>query len=538
MDIVQYLIELLKSRKQVGIEGLGTLYKKKIPGRYDAETHSFLPPSYTLAFTAEVLENSSLVQLIQRKRNISEDAAKYFISQFVAEVEKGLTAGTYELENLGALHKYEDGAISFQQSQDIDTGFEFFALPTVLADIRQTAENKEDITKSEPAVEDNLPLEAASNTKITEPEIEQVQVPEFEREMSLIADDGETDQAPKDPETVSEDETANQMVQPTADPVEENDDAEESHVELKEEFKEEVPSVERENTDSEATDEEVFEEINEVDHQVYSNATIKKSESEENWDFNGDDVVVDEDTQEEKFEENTPFDHPVDVSRSNANEAIKLTSTTKQWDFDTAGTYRDEDEPRKKDNFEDTLSEEHNGEEKEKMPLYSKVGIAILILIVVAAVVYFVKPEVFAIFSKNDTDPDQKMAIPVVSNQLKTQEDSLSFADSIMENAAKAGLNVEPAKDTISVTTKKTEVAPKITYDIIITSFATESKAQQYIAKLKKKGFDAKISTMHGKRKNISIASYNNVDSAEKDVIKFRKQFKNPEIYIQRIKNN
>lgn len=538
MDIVQYLIELLKSRKQVGIEGLGTLYKKKIPGRYDAETHSFLPPSYTLAFTAEVLESSNLLQLIQRKRNISEDAAKYFISQFVAEVEKGLTTGTYELENLGVLDKHEDGAITFQQSQDIDTGFEFFALPTVLADIPQTTENKEDITESEPAVEDNPPMETASSTVITEPEIEQVQVPEFEREMSLIADNGETDQAPIDAEKVSEDETADQLVQPTADSVEENDDAEESHVELKDEFKEEASPLKDDNTDNEATDEEVFEEINEVDHQAFSSAATKKSESEENWDFNGDDVVIDEDTQEEKFEENTPFDHPVDVSRSNMNEAIKLTSTTKQWDFDTAGTYREEDEPNKKDTFDDTLAEDYNNEQKAKMPLYAKLGIVLLILIIVGAVVYFVKPEVFAIFSKNDTDPDQKMAIPVVSNQLKTQEDSLSFADSIMENAAKAGLNVEPAKDTISVTTKKTEVAPKITYDIIITSFATESKAQHYIANLKKKGFDAKISTMHGKRKNISIASYNNVDSAEKDVIKFRKQFKNPEIYIQRIKNN
>ena len=135
MDIVQYLIELLKTRKQIGIEGLGTLYKKKIPGRYDAETHSFLPPSYVLEFTTDQLENNNLVQFIHSKRGISEEASKYFISQFVTEVNNGLASGEYALENLGTLTKQDDGTIIFNQNQDIDTGFEFYALPSVVAEI-------------------------------------------------------------------------------------------------------------------------------------------------------------------------------------------------------------------------------------------------------------------------------------------------------------------------------------------------------------------------------------------------------------------
>lgn len=122
MDILQYLIELLKTRKQIGIEGLGTFYKKKTPGRYDAETHSFLPPSYALEFSSDVLEHTNLSQYIQTKRGISEDSAKYFISQFVEEVHKGLQNGEYNFENLGILQQTGNQLV-FTASQDINIGF-------------------------------------------------------------------------------------------------------------------------------------------------------------------------------------------------------------------------------------------------------------------------------------------------------------------------------------------------------------------------------------------------------------------------------
>ncbi|WP_448635674.1 HU domain-containing protein [Pedobacter panaciterrae] len=67
MDILSYLTELIKTRKEVGISGLGTFYKKKSPGRYDVETHSFLPPSYTLAFAEENRESQSLIAYISKK---------------------------------------------------------------------------------------------------------------------------------------------------------------------------------------------------------------------------------------------------------------------------------------------------------------------------------------------------------------------------------------------------------------------------------------------------------------------------------------
>lgn len=541
MDIVQYLIELLKTRKQIGIEGLGTLYKKKIPGRYDAETHSFLPPSYVLEFTTDQLENNNLVQFIHSKRGISEEASKYFISQFVAEVNNGLASGEYALENLGTLTKQDDGTIIFNQNQNIDTGFEFYALPSVVAEIPQTtnpdapiSQETENVSSSEPVTE---PTQTTAELK--EPEIEQVQVPEFEQEMKMIPTEEEVTPELQESESTVENE---QIADEPAQPITEVDAAETIHEEVETVAEEELTAneeAEGEIIENEATDDEVFEEINEIDHQAYSNATADKIDVQENWDFDGDNVIVEKDIQEEKFEETIQVDREIDLPASESDEAIKLTSTTKQWDFDTVGNYRDEPTPDTGKDVENTISEENSAEETTKMPLYMKLGIALLIIVLAAALVYFIKPEVFSSFSKNDTNPDQKMAIPIASNNLKTQQDSLSFADSIMKNAEKAGLKVEPAKDTLAVTTTKTEVSPKVTYDIIAAAFAKESEVKEYIAYMKSKGFEAKVADMPGKiYKKISIASYNNIDSAEKNVVRLRKQLKNQKIYVQKIKNN
>lgn len=541
MDIVQYLIELLKTRKQIGIEGLGTLYKKKIPGRYDAETHSFLPPSYVLEFTTDQLENNNLVQFIHSKRGISEEASKYFISQFVTEVNNGLASGEYALENLGTLTKQDDGTIIFNQNQDIDTGFEFYALPSVVAEIPQTtnpdapiSQETENVSSSEPVTE---PTQTTAELK--EPEIEQVQVPEFEQEMKMVPTEEEVAPELQESESTVENE---QIADEPAQPITEVDAAETIHEEVETVAEEELTAneeAEEEIIENEATDDEVFEEINEIDHQAYSNATADKIDVQENWDFDGDNVIVEKDIQEEKFEETIQVDREIDLSASESDEAIKLTSTTKQWDFDTVGNYRDEPTPDTGKDVENTISEENSAEETSKMPLYMKLGIALLIIVLAAALVYFIKPEVFSSFSKNDTNPDQKMAIPIASNNLKTQQDSLSFADSIMKNAEKAGLKVEPAKDTLAVTTTRTEVSPKVTYDIIAAAFAKESEVKEYIAYMKSKGFEAKVADMPGKiYKKISIASYNNIDSAEKNVVRLRKQLKNQKIYVQKIKNN
>lgn len=597
MDILQYLIELLKTRKQIGIEGLGTFYKKKTPGRYDAETHSFLPPSYALEFSSDVLEHTNLSQYIQTKRGISEDSAKYFISQFVKEVHKGLQNGEYSFENLGTLQQ-TGNQLAFTANQDINIGFDFFALPTVTANVQHV-----EPTPAAPQVE--KPNEA---TKIQEPAIEHVEVPEFEHEMARLGDEAteETVQPVEDKETTPQEDVQEKptLEETTEQPLIELEvPAEETIVESQDEPKNNAVSIEN----NEATDEEVYEEIKEVevkevsenitpiesnqsaeeevqeeiteaedtttsiesndstDEEVYEeiaevnteNPTGESNEEEakrvgETWSFEGENVISDNDVYEEEDAEQREDVTHAGTENAAGNDSdfiprndfktekddFKLTSTTHEWDFDNVRSRVSEENTLIGEYDNDEL-EEPIEEEKRTMPLYQKVSIGLLIFAVIIAIIYFVKPELFQNFGKSGVNPNEKMVLPMERSNLQTQKDSLDFADSIMQNAEKVGLDVQPAKDTIKVTTKKSEVKPTETYDIIAAAFARDSEVEEYIAYMKKRGFEAKVAKMPGKLyKKISIASYNNIDSAQKYVVKFRKQFNSPKMYVQTIKNN
>lgn len=604
MDILQYLIELLKTRKQIGIEGLGTFYKKKTPGRYDAETHSFLPPSYALEFSSDVLEHTNLSQYIQTKRGISEDSAKYFISQFVEEVHKGLQNGEYSFENLGTLQQ-TGNQLAFTANQDINIGFDFFALPTVTANVQHV-----EPTSTEPEV--NTTNEAP---QIQEPAIEHVEVPEFEHEMAKLGDKATTEtvqpveeneptpqedaqeeatleETPEQPlveeveipaeETVveSQDEPENdtasienneatdeevheEIAEVEAQEVPENTDTPiESDESAKEEVQEEITEVSTqeaaEDTTSiesnESTDEEVYEEIAEVDTENPTGESEDEAKKVgETWSFEGENVISDNDVYEEEDaeqSENTTHTETENAAgndtdfiprhdfRTEKEDDFKLTSTTHEWDFDNVRSRVSEENTLIGEYDNDEL-EEPIEEEKTTMPLYQKVSIGLLILAVLIAIIYFVKPELFRDFGKTDVNPNEKMVLPMERSNLQTQKDSLDFADSIMQNAEKVGLDVQPAKDTIKVTAKKSEVKPTETYDIIAAAFARDSEVEEYIAYMKKHGFEAKVAKMPGKLyKKISIASYNNIDSAQKYVVKFRKQFNSPKMYVQTIKNN
>ncbi|RZL50403.1 MAG: hypothetical protein EOP00_04560 [Pedobacter sp.] len=140
MDILLYLTELLQTRKTVGIVGLGTLYKKKLPGKYDADKHEFIPPTYALAFKTIVEEQEELANFISEQRNISVDSANYFISEFAERIQGELAEQKEaSLQPLGKLSLSND-EINFIPSEENKVGFEFYGLPNL------TEINKEEQT--------------------------------------------------------------------------------------------------------------------------------------------------------------------------------------------------------------------------------------------------------------------------------------------------------------------------------------------------------------------------------------------------------
>lgn len=131
MDIASYLLELIETQKIVGINALGTLYKKKTPGRYDSETHSFLPPKYEIAFNSEVKEDQYLANFISEKKNISIESAHFYITEFVENIQTQLADHQQaDFSPLGELKLIND-EITLESSKTIEIGFASYGLPSV-----------------------------------------------------------------------------------------------------------------------------------------------------------------------------------------------------------------------------------------------------------------------------------------------------------------------------------------------------------------------------------------------------------------------
>lgn len=165
MDILSYLTTLIKTHKEVGIPGLGTIYKRKSPGRYDIDTHSFLPPSYSLSFTSDLKEQTLLTGLISKQKNISVDAATYFVEQFAQNILDELSG--HQESDFGDLGTFSTttGSLTFIPKQESNLGFDFYGLPTLKAELNT---EKEEV----PAQAADLPIEE-----------EQQHVPEVQLEL-------------------------------------------------------------------------------------------------------------------------------------------------------------------------------------------------------------------------------------------------------------------------------------------------------------------------------------------------------------------
>ncbi len=129
MEILQYIAELVQSQKEVGIAGLGTIYKKKSPGRYDAATQSFLPPSQTLGFKDEVSDTEALTSHLATREHISIAAAENAIKLFVGGIRQQLSEyGEANFHPLGTLKSAGD-QLSIDVESTFRPGFEYFGLP-------------------------------------------------------------------------------------------------------------------------------------------------------------------------------------------------------------------------------------------------------------------------------------------------------------------------------------------------------------------------------------------------------------------------
>ncbi|TKC03844.1 HU domain-containing protein [Pedobacter frigoris] len=159
MEILSYLTELVKTRKEVGIPGIGTFYKKKSPGRYDADTHSFLPPSYALDFTLELREHESLANYVSMQENISFESASYYIDQFSEAIQKQLSEQkNADFGNIGKL-SIIDNHLVFDAKGESNIGFESYGLPSIKEEANESLTDHQTTDEIPQVTEEQLILE-------------------------------------------------------------------------------------------------------------------------------------------------------------------------------------------------------------------------------------------------------------------------------------------------------------------------------------------------------------------------------------------
>jgi nucleoid DNA-binding protein len=586
MDILSYLLELLQQRKEVGITGLGTFYKKKYPGRYDKEKQTFLPPGYTLQFSAEVTEENALANFISVKTNISNDDARNHIAQFVEEVNQKLELDhEAELQNTGRLFFTEQG-LGFEPVKNMNYGSEFYGLPSLAETVIE--EIKTDLPQQEEEVYDEIaeapvvpsPFE---NKSYQAPVIENVELDEVKDDLKNTLKHSETpsEEIVEAPEFIKEqhEEHPNRFGHTPESEVE-NIAAEHQAIETPESAEaqdeantaENTPKEEVENTNAEAV--EVPESVvaqheehpdrfghtpeSEVENIAVEQPAIETPESED-----AQDEVIATENASAPEEINTVEEPETVVPQTEPSSRFSLRSETEE-----PKTYINlEDEAKKEEPvieapafIKEQHAEhpnrfghdpiEHGGETRQGMSTWLIITIAVLALAVIAAITYLVKPELFTGETAQAVKPAQVIvdSPKVVVDTLKAKQDSIAKTDSILKanqvqkkaDTAKK-VAVKPVAKPATETPKENKVVPNTgpsTFDVIAASYKTVAGAEKYIAIVKARGLNAKIANMAGPWKKVSIASFKTQKEAEEQKDILQKKLKGKGFYVQQIFNN
>lgn len=588
MDILSYLLELLQQRKEVGITGLGTFYKKKYPGRYDKEKQTFLPPGYTLQFSAEVTEEDALANFISAKTNSTPEDARHHIAQFVEEVNQKLELDhEAELQNTGRLFFTEQG-LGFEPVKNINYGSEFYGLPS----LAETAieETKTDSPQQEEEVYDEIaeaPVAPSpfENKSYQAPVIENVELDEVKDDLknTLKHSENPTEEIVEAPEFIKEqhEEHPNRFGHTPESEVE-NIAAEQHAIETPESAEvqneastiKNTPEEEVENTNTEPEAVDVPESImaqheehpdrfghtpeSEAENIAAENQIIEKPESDDAQA----EVIATENTSTPE-EANTIALPETVIPQSEHPGRFSLRSETEE-----PKTYINlEDEAKKEEPvieapafIKEQHAEhpnrfghdpiEHGDETRQGMSTWLMITIAVLALVVIAAITYLVKPELFTGETTEAVKPAQVIidSPKVAVDTLKAKQDSIAKTDSILKanqvqkkaDSAKK-VEVKPVATPATETLKENKVVPNTgpsTFDVIAASYKTVAGAEKYIAIVKARGLNAKIANMAGPWKKVSIASFKTQKEAEEQKDILQKKLKGKGFYVQQIFNN
>ena len=257
--------ELIVKHDQVGLPGVGTFVAEMVPATFSDKGYTINPPYRRLSFYPGRLEDSLLIDLYAESNHIARDAAKAYITQYLAELKAILEERkTIALPGLGRLRATRENTFFFIADEGLDifpagVGLQPVSLkthvlqeepvvidvpvPTITAE-PEPVEIPEPISQEpEPAEEEPVAEEPIAEEPLAEePAAEEPEAPAAaEEEIEAVAEietEPEIAAEPAEPETEPEMETAEEPepeAAEDAEPAEEQTEepAEEAEAEAK-----------------------------------------------------------------------------------------------------------------------------------------------------------------------------------------------------------------------------------------------------------------------------------------------------------------
>jgi cell division septation protein DedD/nucleoid DNA-binding protein len=130
MDVGYFISELLAQHGNVSVPGLGNFTHTRINGHYNEKEGKLYPPTYSVQFDPQSVDDVTLAQYIADKKNISLASSKYFTDKFINSVKLQAQSADAPLADMGWFYT-QDAQLFFRPNTDISTDPDFFGYQPV-----------------------------------------------------------------------------------------------------------------------------------------------------------------------------------------------------------------------------------------------------------------------------------------------------------------------------------------------------------------------------------------------------------------------
>lgn len=130
MDVGYFISELLAQHGEVSVPGLGYFARTRVNGHYNEREGKLYPPTYSVQFDPQTIEDETLAQYIVDKKNISLASSKYFTEKFITNIKLQAQSAETALGDLGWFYT-EGSQLYFRPNTGLSTDPDFFGYQPV-----------------------------------------------------------------------------------------------------------------------------------------------------------------------------------------------------------------------------------------------------------------------------------------------------------------------------------------------------------------------------------------------------------------------